>query len=1587
MTTPNPDIPNIPNTAETEMQLSAGAAQPAVLFPVRLETRFFPQADGFFELRVRVYPDTMHIDSHEVGLTEDEIIWGHHFWEETWRAGDDMARGKAVWQQLADRFDAPRAAWVARALKPLNPADRPASPVDSDQPLPKPLQFPSPATKLESWTRAPATKMLPNMWTVLGYQNGHLVLNVKGRSIPDELMAGPDPSPDARLDQLGIDDGMKWILDFDEAERVGMGIRARLTEEEAVAGLDFLLVLGIRDTPDGTADSSARLAQLLDAHHYTDGLSFLLQGTPSNNTQDAPSGFSSKDPGHEESYRAEWTTPIFQDGDGSNADLLTAALGLTEIESVLGNIPNATAREQLDARQMNTALWQASWGYFLLQMLGVGETSESPLTDEDIAWTRSHFIDYVRAYGPLPAIRIGKQPYGVLPVSSLNAWKSHTGEENQSRREGVLRDLLMRLRDLWRRSFSEVPRLGRTVANVPGIGSVTDVDSDLSEVMSMDGVSSRYSIRNLMGRHYLEHLLIFQSADFFSDVWGVSIPDEPPPDLDVDDEPPSDLTPQQRIAWIKLANKRKLERKLAWIKERDKKIALNKAKQGSISTWWANQERLTAAVLQTLGITWRPRLAHAVFSPPVAPLSGSLVQSDPGSILTPNFIESMLAALNIELIHFEVLQPPTPPEPPPPPPRTLLYLLLRHSMLLEYTTAASRLLINRGLLQPALRREPELVDFPLGQLTMTVWRQMATKIKVTGVVEPIEVGKYLLGFTPSGEPDVTREPDLNQLKDFRASLAHLKTLTVDRLEQLLTGTLDLCSHRLDAWITSLATKRLVEMRQTDPSGVMIGGYGWVMNLRPAEALVQVVPPPGEEAPIYRSAKNPGFMHTPSLTQAATAAVLRSGHLAHLGNQKPDDLLAVDLSSERVRLATWLLDGVRQGQPLGALLGYRFERRLQEVRKAQFIPFFRELAPLVARKLEESIQSATEPVEAIAANNVVDGLALLRRWQKGKSTTPPQWNQDTIPFGQTIDHQTVKLPPAASNDPDFRAIQNQFLGLEDAVDAVSDALLAETVHQVVRGTPLRATATVESIAGGETPPPELEVARTPRSGIALTHRLVMLFSGEPAPAPQWEPPETPYRANAEPHLNAWLAKLLGSPANVRCVVERIEPGTGASLETKEFPLDQLRMTPLDFVYAVEGGQGGQSAEIEQRIMYAIMRRPDGFPPGSVLRISTDRRPDWGIDQLGYGEFSELLRTARRLIAGVRAIDDNDLNLQEKSVGFTVDIVELEKRASRAEQPMRQVLGEFQSLLASPDSADLEELRNLIIRSASFGVAGGVPLSAVGDLSADRQILLTQADSIQKELAARGEQLATLATGFSTEMATPEQRRDFSLTRLRIIFGKGFIILPRFTATSVDELEAAMANSTKLQDNDTFASTTWFQRVARVRPGVSRLNALLGYAEALGYGERLNLTIAQLPHSPDDRWVALPLKNAESLPGGKLSLAVQSTTPVDIRRPLAGLLIDEWVEVVPNATETTGIAMQYDQPNSAPPQSILIAVPPEVGVPWTTWSLQQVLLETLDLARIRAVDPDILDEIGHYLPALYFAWNAGAQTVSTDFTSIK
>ena len=65
-------------------------------------------------------------------------------------------------------------------------------------------------------------------------------------------------------------------------------------------------------------------------------------------------------------------------------------------------------------------------------------------------------------------------------------------------------------------------------------------------------------------------------------------------------------------------------------------------------------------------------------------------------------------------------------------------------------------------------------------------------------------------------------------------------------------------------------------------------------------------------------------------------------------------------------------------------------------------------------------------------------------------------------------------------------------------------------------------------------------------------------------------------------------------------------------------------------------------------------------------------------------------------------------------------------------------------------------------------------------------------------------------------------------------------------------------------------------------------------------------------------------------------------------------------IPADTETTGIAFQFDKPNAEPPQSILLATPPQFTGAWNWSDLVQTLHETLDMARLRAVEPQQLDQ---------------------------
>ena len=179
-----------------------------------------------------------------------------------------------------------------------------------------------------------------------------------------------------------------------------------------------------------------------------------------------------------------------------------------------------------------------------------------------------------------------------------------------------------------------------------------------------------------------------------------------------------------------------------------------------------------------------------------------------------------------------------------------------------------------------------------------------------------------------------------------------------------------------------------------------------------------------------------------------------------------------------------------------------------------------------------------------------------------------------------------------------------------------------------------------------------------------------------------------------------------------------------------------------------------------------------------------------------------------------------------------------------------------------------------------------------------------------------------------------------------------------------------------------ATTYFSRAARVRAGVGRLDQAFLYAETLGSGASLSLSVAQLPSVAGETWVGLPLA-AGSKPLDRLSILALGAPQTAV----TALFVDEWLETVPNARETTGLTFHVDDAKSRAPQTILLGVQPDTHTQWTLTSVEGTLLEAIELAHMRAVDPDTLAAVGHFLPTLFFAVNFATptpDTVSTDLT---
>ena len=1593
-------------------------------------------------------------------------------------------------------------------------------------------------TKLASWSQAARVTTLPERFVLLGYQQDRTtaVINELGAPVPDPLIVGPDPSMDIDavlrsvhgpafdgftddekaeryIEYLSGQSETKWLFDFDEAIRIGMGFKVDISEAIHRDGLQRLFVIGVKLSAS-ESDAKAALEELLAHHHFGDsGLSILPQGIPTNNTEDSKSGYAATEDA-DEAYEHYHQDPLPDDPPDPalkrDGRWLAELLGIDVEPSTLNLVPGYYRKDQCEARAMNTALWNATLGYFMESML-------TPVfTDQQRSLARWFLINHVSGRGRLPAVRIADQPYGILPATTFSEmpWLDHDDDDRFSRefmarRRGLsqIRSVVQRIREDWAKKLDSVAYVGK--------GGGADAHEVLLQALGLHANSVEFDQRYAESFEHHYNMLLALGLRNFANL-------------------------------------------LARLYRESGKSLL--AEHG-----YVHDEKLDPEIpiLERFFLTKE----HDVKKPLIDDRELSEVEKiRPYTDSGDNYIEWLIEHAKNDHRNIKDQKGFIDNKAP----YALLYDMLRHALNLQFANTALNFYEAAEILGEkevsALRVDPPFV----GIQAQPTQLQSKWDLIYRPDTRIADDGAFLVDHISNLVRTSVVNSQTRDLHDVISALELLKDAPTAKLERVFVEHLDLCTYRLDAWLLGLVDAQLQAMRfqrrtaqNGMQQGIYLGAFGWLENLKPDDRTLKpadlsadstaIFDPDGSRKPVIDD-KNAGYVHAPSINHALTAAVLRNAYISQ-ASEAAAEPYKVNLSSERVRMALSIIEGLQQGQSLGALLGYHLERGLHDNTSEEldvFIYELRKVFPLVSNMLvvtaikvgrasgtpeeaernqeEEAAFSEEKAITKVEARNVVNGLSMLDHIRKT--------GVENYPFGLEIGEGPNKLRAANANE--RAAIDAEVKRLMNIRDAVADLAMAESVHQVVQGNYDRASGALDAYSKGKYPQMP-DVIRSPGSGTSLTHRFGIHLPSGVVPAAS----DTP-RAKAEPAINKWIEDLLPTDlSTLACLVEYRDPTygeTGANpVVQKTVSVRDLGLSPIDLLYMIDietdksltafddrihsfvHSDDTPRADIELEIKYAhifdpasnilsifeltplieslralvVSSRPlmpadmavpnegrqalnatAGIDPArvatarqGVLDILSDLKVDV-VDPLepliDDEDFEVMLGNKAALLGQADArIDDfithllalNRFGIPQSGIGFVYDrkraifaavcekvaefrtrwrerqsqfedLIAVDLPAATTDEERYDILqraerlisttfpvprlpipdyltalgtkkGHFDNKLADLDTfistnfPSLQSLLNAVV--ALKGDLGDFDLQPLEIEDEEKQILIliedlfTQVGELIEAITQKMDEVQA-SLDEAAASANAGERVKLMTDAAKAIFGKDFQIVPEFTLNEtqssevqkcLDDLPQLLNYQINVQSTD-FPVDDWLYGVARIREKLAAWESLVVLAEAFKDRPPLDLTPIQLPYEERDHWLGLAYPEGLEITGDKL-LYTAYLPVFNAIGPQCGLLVDEWTEVVPTKNETTGLTFHFDQPNSEPPQTMLLATPPAFTGEWQWNDVVKTMHETLDLARVRAIEPDHVDKTPYapFLPATVAAVTALPITMTLNY----
>jgi hypothetical protein len=346
--------PEASTTLDTVKLSDRTTELPLLLLPLRLETSFEGR-----HLRIRAYPDQVHVDSFDPRLTEDEVA-----------AGRAYLGARGAGRPSADAF-----ADLETTLGPIR-ARLVADQADSGGEA---------ALRAESdggLNRRAVARGLPTKLIAHGFAGGR-EFTAEGREIPPEVPVAPAAGDSA---VPGGGGPLDWMVDFEKAEAIGLALTLELDADAARQGLDWLYIFGV----DASSSGERTFADLIQAHAGSDGVATMDPLTPTKGSPRNPPVWSDKT-AQPDGYRR-----------------LLRDLGLRDELSL-----SRPAQPDPGAlvRSLAFIVWEAALRPTLLQFYAAGS--------DTLARAREVFVEHIYPFGPYPTLQIGSQPYSIAPVAAV----------------------------------------------------------------------------------------------------------------------------------------------------------------------------------------------------------------------------------------------------------------------------------------------------------------------------------------------------------------------------------------------------------------------------------------------------------------------------------------------------------------------------------------------------------------------------------------------------------------------------------------------------------------------------------------------------------------------------------------------------------------------------------------------------------------------------------------------------------------------------------------------------------------------------------------------------------------------------------------------------------------------------------------------------------------------------------------------------------------------------------------------------------------------------------------------------------------